>query len=108
MVCLIQGKLSIITGSAQGLGKAFAVRLLAAGAKVVATIIVIWFMIIWFMVTAFAFMVVGFKVNVFVGVIVSITAVHCQLQSVTVTVCVLSTDVVIITNILINRSTSSS
>jgi len=30
----LKGKLSIITGSAQGLGKAFAVRLLAAGAKV--------------------------------------------------------------------------
>merc|ERR1711971_360781 len=30
----IKGKLSIITGSAQGLGKAFAIRLLAAGAKV--------------------------------------------------------------------------
>ena len=76
MVCLIQGKLSIITGSAQGLGKAFAVRLLAAGAKVVATIIAIVFMVIWFMVTAF--MVVGFMVNIIVGVIVSITAVHCH------------------------------
>merc|ERR1719239_1345286 len=31
---LQEGKLAIITGSAQGLGKAFAIRLLAAGAKV--------------------------------------------------------------------------
>ena len=31
--------MSIITGSAQGLGKAFAIRLLAAGAKVVANVI---------------------------------------------------------------------
>ena len=42
MKYLIQGKLAIITGSAQGLGKAFAIRLLAAGAKVAnATIIII-------------------------------------------------------------------
>ena len=30
----MQGKVTIITGSAQGLGKAFAIRLLGAGAKV--------------------------------------------------------------------------
>ena len=30
----IQNKVAIITGSAQGLGKAFAIRLLEAGAKV--------------------------------------------------------------------------
>ena len=30
----LQGKVTIITGSAQGLGKAFAIRLLGAGAKV--------------------------------------------------------------------------
>ena len=33
IVC-VQGKVTIITGSGQGLGKAFAVRMLAAGAKV--------------------------------------------------------------------------
>ena len=82
MVCLIQGKLSIITGSAQGLGKAFAVRLLAAGAKVVATIIAIVFMVIgsWSL---------------------GSWSSSASLQyTVTVSVCVLSTGFVIIINIL--------
>ena len=34
IVVCVQGKVAIITGSAQGLGKAFACKLLSAGAKV--------------------------------------------------------------------------